>query len=83
MVVEKVTSIVRRGKRVRTTSQGPARPAVRRLDAFVDEFLGEKLAVVLKSPVPWLAVGKYYDSSALCLCDQVLLPGLGIGSDLV
>ena len=40
-----------------------------RLDAFVDEDLGEKLASVLKVPVPWLAVGKYDDSSELCHFD--------------
>jgi hypothetical protein len=27
----------------------------------------------LKTPVPWLAVGKYDDSSELCHFDQVLL----------
>jgi len=42
-----------------------------RLDAFADEDLGEKRASVLKTPVPWLAVGKYDDSSELCHCDQV------------
>lgn len=44
-----------------------------RLDAFADEDLGEKRASVLKTPVPWLAVGKYDDSSELCHFDQVLL----------
>jgi hypothetical protein len=44
-----------------------------RLDAFPDEDLGEKRASGLKTPVPWLAVGKYDDFSELCHCDQVLV----------
>jgi hypothetical protein len=44
-----------------------------RLDAFADEYLGEKPASVLKTPEPWLAVGKYDFSGELCHCDQVLV----------
>ena len=43
------------------------------LDAFADEDLGDTLALALKTPVPWLAVGKYDDSSELCHFDQVLV----------
>ena len=44
-----------------------------RLDAFVDKHLGDTLTLGLKTPVPWLAVGKYDDSSELCHFDQVLV----------
>lgn len=44
-----------------------------RLDAFADEFRGETRASVLKTPVPWLAIGKYDDFSDLCHFDQVLV----------
>ena len=45
-----------------------------RLDAFADEDLGEQTSLaVLKTPVPWLAVGKYDDLRELCHCDQVLV----------
>ena len=44
-----------------------------RLDAPVDEDLGEECASRLKRFVTRLAVGKYDDCGKLCHCDQVLV----------
>ena len=44
-----------------------------RFDAFADEHFGETRALVLKTPVPRLAVGKYDFFSEIRHCDQVLV----------